>query len=62
MAYAVGGRNNFSRAYLHDLALCGEKVNPMQASIHNLHYDVDMMRALRAVLDAGGFASFRERF
>jgi queuine tRNA-ribosyltransferase len=34
----------FSRAYLHHLDRCGEMLGPMLASIHNLHYYVNLMR------------------
>jgi len=53
---------NFSRAYLHHLDRCGEMLGPMLASIHNLHYYVNLMRELREALDAGTFATFRARF
>jgi queuine tRNA-ribosyltransferase len=53
---------NFSRAYLHHLDRCGEMLGPMLASIHNLHYYLDLMREVRAALDAGTFAAFRARF
>jgi queuine tRNA-ribosyltransferase len=53
---------NFSRAYLHHLERCGEMLAPMLASIHNLHYYLNLMRELRAALDAGAFAEFARRF
>ena len=53
---------NFSRAYLHHLDRCGEMLGPMLASIHNLHYYVNLMREVREALDAGTFAAFRVRF
>ena len=53
---------NFSRAYLHHLDRCGEMLGPMLASIHNLHYYVNLMREVRDSLDAGTFASFSTRF
>ncbi|MEO8279865.1 MAG: tRNA guanosine(34) transglycosylase Tgt, partial [Ideonella sp.] len=34
----------FSRAYLHHLDRCGEMLGPMLASIHNLHYYLNLMR------------------
>jgi len=52
----------FSRAYLHHLERCGEMLAPMLASIHNLHYYVNLMREVRAALDTGGFDAFRARF
>jgi queuine tRNA-ribosyltransferase len=53
---------SFSRAYLHHLDRCGEMLGPMLASIHNLHYYVNLMREVREALDAGTFAEFVRRF
>jgi len=52
----------FSRAYLHHLERCGEMLAPMLASIHNLHYYVNLMREVREALDEGRFAEFARRF
>jgi queuine tRNA-ribosyltransferase len=52
----------FSRAYLHHLDRCGEMLGPMLASIHNLHYYLNLMREVRAALDAGTFGTFRQQF
>ena len=52
----------FSRAYLHHLDRCGEMLGPMLASIHNLHYYVNLMREVREALDEGRFEPFRARF
>ncbi|CAN5823564.1 tRNA guanosine(34) transglycosylase Tgt [soil metagenome] len=52
----------FSRAYLHHLDRCGEMLGPMLASIHNLHYYVNLMREVREALDAGEFEGFTKRF
>ena len=52
----------FSRAYLHHLERCGEMLAPMLASLHNLHYYVNLMREIRAALDAGRFDAFRRQF
>ena len=53
---------SFSRAYLHHLDRCGEMLGPMLASIHNLHYYVNLMREVREALDLGTFAEFVRRF
>jgi len=53
---------NFSRAYLHHVERCGEMLAPMLASIHNLHYYVNLMREVREALDAGVFGAFVKRF
>ena len=60
--WAEGGRGGFSRAYLHHLERCGEMLAPMLASIHNLHYYLQLMREVRAALDVGQFTAFRARF
>ena len=52
----------FSRAYLHHLDRCGEMLGPMLASVHNLHYYVNLMREVREALDAGTFAAFAQHF
>jgi queuine tRNA-ribosyltransferase len=62
VAWADGGRAGFSRAYLHHLDRCGEMLAPMLATIHNLHYYLNLMREMRAALDAGAFAAFVARF
>jgi len=57
-----GGREGFSRAYLHHLERCGEMLAPMLATIHNLHYYLNLMREIRKALEAGQFGEFRARF
>ena len=52
----------FSRAYLHHLERCGEMLAPMLASIHNLHYYLNLMQEIRDALDAGNFAAFAQQF
>jgi len=52
----------FSRAYLHHLDRCGEMLGPMLASIHNLHYYVNLMREVREALDEGRFDAWRLDF
>jgi queuine tRNA-ribosyltransferase len=56
---AAGG---FSRAYLHHLDRCGEMLGPMLASIHNLHYYVNLMREVRQALDEDRFDTWRAQF
>jgi queuine tRNA-ribosyltransferase len=53
---------NFSRAYLHHLDRCGEMLGPMLASIHNLHYYVNLMREMREALEGDGLAAFVAQF
>ncbi len=57
-----GGRSGFSRAYLHHLERCGEMLAPMLASIHNLHYYLNLMREIRQALEAGTFGALRRQF
>ena len=52
----------FSRAYLHHLERCGEMLAPMLASIHNLHYYLNLVREIRVALDEGRFAAFAAQF
>ena len=61
-SWAQGGRGGFSRAYLHHLDRCGEMLGPMLASVHNLHYYLNLMREVREALDAGTFGAFRQQF
>ena len=56
------GPGGFSRAYLHHLDRCGEMLGPMLASIHNLHYFLNLMREVREALDAGRFAAYVKQF
>ncbi|GAC1605533.1 MAG: tRNA guanosine(34) transglycosylase Tgt [Ramlibacter sp.] len=53
---------NYSRAYLHHLERCGEMLGPMLATIHNLHYYLNLMREVRAALDEGCFGAFVQQF
>jgi queuine tRNA-ribosyltransferase len=52
----------FSRAYLHHLDRCGEMLGPMLASIHNLHYYLNLMGEVRQALDEGRFAAYAQQF
>ncbi len=62
VAYADGGREGFSRAYLHHLDRCAEMLGPMLASIHNLHYYLNLMREVREALDLGLYSAFVAQF
>ena len=52
----------FSRAYLHPLDRCGEMLGPMLATVHNLHYYLNLMKEVRAALDRGQLAAFAQQF
>ncbi len=54
--------NGFSRAYLRHLDKCGEMLGPMLATIHNLHYYQDLMRALREAIAARRLTDFVAEF
>jgi queuine tRNA-ribosyltransferase len=54
--------SGFSRAYLHHLDRCGEMLGPMLASIHNLHYYLNLMRDVRHALEDRRFAAFAAQF
>ena len=60
--WADGGREGFSRAYLHHLDRCGEMLGPMLASIHNLHYYLNLMQEMRDAIDAGRFGAYVQQF
>ena len=62
VSWADGGREGFSRAYLHHLDRCGEMLGPMLCTIHNLHYYLNLMREVREALDIGQFGEFRVSF
>ena len=48
---------NFSRAYLRHLDRCNEILGSRLNTIHNLHYYLEMMRRLRAGIEAGSLDS-----
>lgn len=53
---------NFSRAYLHHLHRAGEILGARLNTIHNLHYYLQLMRDMRAAIEAGEFQAFVARF
>lgn len=53
---------NFSRAYLHHLQQAKEILGARLNTIHNLHYYQDLMRDLRAAIQAGKLNAFRAEF
>ena len=59
---ATAGEGGFSRSYLHHLERCGEMLAPMLASIHNLHYYLNLMREMRVALDEDRFDAWRAQF
>ena len=53
---------HFSRAYLRHLDKCGEMLGPRLATLHNLHFYLDLMRRMREAIAAGRFGRFRDDF
>jgi queuine tRNA-ribosyltransferase len=52
----------FSRAYLHHLDRCGEMLGPMLASVHNLHFYVNLMREMRGAIEDGSLDAWTAQF
>jgi queuine tRNA-ribosyltransferase len=48
----------FSRAYLRHLAGSGEMLGGQLATLHNLHFYLDLMRQARAHIEAGDYAAW----
>jgi queuine tRNA-ribosyltransferase len=46
---------NFPLAYLRHLAVAGEMLGPQLASLHNLHFYLNLMREMRGAIEAGDF-------
>jgi len=53
---------HFTRAYIRHLLNVGEILGSHLMTVHNLHTYLDLMRRVRAHLDAGTFADFAEDF
>jgi queuine tRNA-ribosyltransferase len=53
---------HFSRAYLHHLHRAGEILGARLNTIHNLHYYLQLMREMRAAIDAGQFQAYVVQF
>jgi queuine tRNA-ribosyltransferase len=53
---------NFSRAYLHHLQRAQEILGARLNTIHNLFYYQELMREMRAAIEAGAFADFTAKF
>ncbi len=52
----------FSRSYLRHLDRCNEMLAPMLGTLHNLRHYQRLMARMRAAIEAGTFAAFRESF
>jgi queuine tRNA-ribosyltransferase len=51
-----------SRAYLHHLFKAKEMLGPILLTLHNLHYYQELMRDIRAAIEAGDLDGFAARF
>jgi queuine tRNA-ribosyltransferase len=53
---------HYSRAYLRHLDRCNEILGSRLNTIHNLYFYLDLMRQIRAAIEAGQFATFVRDF
>ena len=53
---------NFSRAYLRHLFNVGEILGVRLVTLHNIHYFLNLMRRIRAAIEAGTFEELRREF
>lgn len=53
---------NYSRAYLRHLDACGEILGARLNTIHNLHFYLELMRRIRAAIEAGRLEAFAQEF
>ena len=54
--------SGYTRSYLRHLDRCNEILGSMLATIHNLHHYQQLMREIRAAIEAGRFAEWRAGF
>lgn len=53
---------NFTRAYLHHLFNANEVLSAILASIHNVHFYLNMMADVRQSIENGQFADYKQEF
>jgi queuine tRNA-ribosyltransferase len=53
---------HYSRAYLRHLDRCGEMLGARLATLHNLHFYLDLMARMREAIASRSFTAFRARF
>ena len=58
----VACAGGYSRAYLRHLDRCNEMLAPMLGTLHNLRHYQRLMAGMRAAIEVGTFAAFRESF
>jgi queuine tRNA-ribosyltransferase len=60
-ACACPACRRYSRAYLRHLFVAGEMLGPMLATIHNLHFYLDIMREIRDAIRSGEYNGLRSK-
>jgi queuine tRNA-ribosyltransferase len=55
-------RPAFTRSYLYHLQKIGEILGAHLATVHNLHFYLDLMRQMRAAIGQGQFQAWRRQF
>jgi queuine tRNA-ribosyltransferase len=53
---------NYSRSYLRHLDKCGEILGSHLNTLHNLHFYQQLMREIRAAIEAGRLAAYADEF
>jgi len=53
---------NYSQAYLHHSYKAKELIFPTLATIHNLHFTIDLVRRIRESMQTGDFYAFKEEW
>jgi queuine tRNA-ribosyltransferase len=53
---------NFTRAYLHHLFVANEVLSAILASIHNVHFYLNMMAEIRKAIEEDRFAQYKRNF
>ncbi len=53
---------NYSRAYVRHLFSVDEQLGPRLATIHNLHFYLELMRQIRNAIEQNSFAAYRTAF
>lgn len=54
--------SNFSRAYLHHLFVSNEVLSAILASIHNVHFYLELMAGVRKSIEGNRFSAFKSAF
>jgi queuine tRNA-ribosyltransferase len=53
---------NYTRSYLRHLQQCNEILGARLATIHNLHFYLDLMARIRGAIEQGAFGAFAARY